>query len=99
MALKPIHPPCQLVPGHNGQGVKLTTCLHLVRRLRMSGVIRTCLHDEDREHFTFYLFYSDTNVAPTSHFYSQAVLVLAAVSTEQAPRRYHFESRPDYRKG
>jgi hypothetical protein len=42
--------------GRGGGDLKLTTGLHLVRRLRMSGVIPlffSCLQGVDRERFTF----------------------------------------------
>ena len=47
-----------LCGGQSGRGLKLTTHLHPLPRLRMNGVITStppiCLHGVDREIFTFY---------------------------------------------
>jgi hypothetical protein len=38
LAPRPTQPPVQWVPGQSGQGVKLTTHLHAMPRLRMGGI-------------------------------------------------------------
>jgi len=43
-ALEPTQPPIHLVPGALSPGVKLTTDLHLVPKLRLRGAVRPLPH-------------------------------------------------------
>jgi hypothetical protein len=56
--------------GLGGRGVKLTTHIRLVPRLRMSGVIYLlplCVYDVDRDDFTFYSYHHHTlSLLPSS---------------------------------